>query len=84
MLPLALAFIGDQEDVDDLLKILDAGPLMASMSGRITGRQAQTMPMQGSTKESITAGACLQRIIEGSLTALEVMYVRAIEAEISL
>ena len=54
---LVLDFRGDQEEVDGLLNILDAGPLMAIKSGRIVGRQAHTMPTHGSTKESITAGA---------------------------
>lgn len=73
MLWLPFDLRGDQEEVDDLLNNLDAGPLMAIKSGRSTGRQAQTMPTQGSTKDRITAGACAQRSVEGSLTALEVM-----------
>ena len=57
VLSLVLDLRDDQEEVDGILKILDAGPLMAIKSGRIVGRQAQTMPTQGSTKESIIAGA---------------------------
>ena len=54
---LVLDIRDDQVDVDGILNILDAGPLMAIRSGRMVGRQAQTMPRQGSTKESIIAGA---------------------------
>lgn len=42
------------------------------------------IPTQGSTKDSITAGACSQSIVVGSLTTWEVRYVRAMPAEMSL
>lgn len=43
------------------------------------------MPTQGSTKESITVGACLQSTDERSpLSTFEVRYVRATEAAMSL
>ena len=73
-----------QEERDGRLKTLDTRPFEAYKSGRITGRQAQTMPTQGSRKESITDGAWLQGIMEGSLITRDTRYVRAIEAKISL
>lgn len=80
---LALVPLEEKGEREDLLKSLETGPLIATRSGRITGRQAQRMPTQGSTKESITAGASDHKTEVGA-TSRAVQTQRTMEATRSL
>ena len=80
---LALVSLEEKGEREDLLQSLETGPLIATSSGRMTGRQAQRMPTQGSVKESITAGASVHKTEVGATSRL-VQTQRTMEAIKSL
>lgn len=81
---LALGACVLDETFEVLLNTLVTGPVIATKSGRMTGRQAQSMPTQGSAKESMTAGASVQSCEAGSPRSREVKTQRMMEATRSL